>query len=529
MLQGLRNASQGWAFRIFLGLLIVCFVVLWGVSDIFQFGGTSNGVVATVGSKKISTRQFAEALRRELITLKTRDDLDSIKAQLKGVVLGKLLREALFDLEADNLGLVVTDEQVKQEIRQIKGLQDEDGSFDKQRFNIMLRTMEMSEQQYVDLLRGELRRQQLISALFTGISVPTAMVKPLAAWRHETFLVDFTVISPDNIKTIPTPSDQETKAYYEKHPTKFTEPESRDLTVLHFNAQMLLAKVQLTDEEITKGFEDQQSEFAVSIPTEAEKALVLQTLKKEKVATKLFELSTQIEDNLAGGAKLAEIAKKFDLALMKLSNVKQDGTFTSKSPTDFNQNLISAVVKEGFANSADAEISLIEAQDSNYIGVQVEQIRPAALKPFQDVQSQVIKAWQQEKRLELTQQLAEKIVQQINQGASFAQLANANNLQLKPKVKLSRSSTEYAAEIPDELRKQLFEAKAQTAVFAPSPSGYSIAYLQKIIPVEASETELNELKNRINSMLADDIGNQLLVTLEKKYKIEINERMLKQI
>ena len=78
MLQGLRSASKGWGFRIFLGLLVVGFVLMWSTEDISKMGSGNGSMVATIGSKQISVRQFTDALRTQMSQFKSREDIETI-------------------------------------------------------------------------------------------------------------------------------------------------------------------------------------------------------------------------------------------------------------------------------------------------------------------------------------------------------------------------------------------------------------------------------------------------------------------
>ena len=533
MLQRLRTASGGWGFRIFLGILVVAFIVLWGASDGLRFGGGDTRTIATVGSKKITFLEFGEALGQALMAFRgaERADLERIKEQLKPEVLNKLLRNALIDQEADNLGLVVTDAQVRDAIRATKEFQDEDGEFDKDRFHWMLRSTGVSEKRYVDILRNELRRRQLLSAMLGGVSIPSEMVTPVYSWRNDQHLVDLVEVKPGNVVNLAPVSEQKINDYYESHKADFTKPEHRDLTVLLLNEGVILKGLQLSAEEIAAGFEEHQAEFSSGVPTAKEREKLVQMLKQGKASAKLFELSTQIEDALAGGATVEEIASKHNLPTFKISSATQAGSFDTSSATNkLGKKLRLSIIKEGFASSLGGDTGLVEVADNNYVAVRVDKVIAPELMLLKDVRPRITKALDADRRQKAMVQLAKQMVEEINVGKPLAQVAKAHKLSPKSNLTVSRSGKEHSAALPSAIRQKLLDSKAKTAVLgSSSDGGVVVAYWHKMTPysINASNADWIKLRDKMDLMLANDVFFQFLVALEKKYKVEVNERLLK--
>ncbi len=79
-------------------------------------------------------------------------------------VLNRLIDESLLDQYARELGLSISDEQVKQAIFQTQAFQT-NGKFDNQRFSGIVAQMGMTTDQYAQALRNQLTTQQLINAI----------------------------------------------------------------------------------------------------------------------------------------------------------------------------------------------------------------------------------------------------------------------------------------------------------------------------------------------------------------------------
>ena len=118
MLEGMRKVSQGWAGRIFMGL-IMAFIslsfVVWGVGDIFRgFGG---GKVAEVGKTEISTDAFRNAYQTQLQAMQrqARRSITNDQARAMGLdrqVLNRLISEAILDERVREMGLALSEQEI---------------------------------------------------------------------------------------------------------------------------------------------------------------------------------------------------------------------------------------------------------------------------------------------------------------------------------------------------------------------------------------------------------------------------------
>ena len=119
---------------ILFGLLILSFAV-WGIGDIFRTD-TTVAAVATVGDTEIDQNEFSRALNREMNNLRriSRGQIDFAQAQALGIVdqvLQDLITRALFQEQASEMRLLVTDAQIKQRIRDEPSFQNHLGDFER--------------------------------------------------------------------------------------------------------------------------------------------------------------------------------------------------------------------------------------------------------------------------------------------------------------------------------------------------------------------------------------------------------------
>lgn len=117
MLNVIRKQAGSWVVKALLMLLVVSFGI-WGIGDVF-FGGGQNPAVASVGDSEVSSQELSEAFQRAVDGLQRQagtaiDREQAIRLGLMERTLQDLVTRRLIDLEAQKLGLTVTDDTLRQ-------------------------------------------------------------------------------------------------------------------------------------------------------------------------------------------------------------------------------------------------------------------------------------------------------------------------------------------------------------------------------------------------------------------------------
>ena len=201
------------------GMLIASFAV-WGIGDIFRVP-TQIGAVANVGDRPIIGRDYTRALSREINRIGARfgGQLDVEQARALGIpdqVLRQLIGRALFDQKAAELGMIVTDAQIRRLIRREQAFQNGVGEFDPGRFEQQLRVLGFGEDEYIDTLRRDIARQQLTGAVSEGVAVPNQMAEVLYRYRQERRVAQVVTVPKDSITDLPTPDQVAIEAFHKE-------------------------------------------------------------------------------------------------------------------------------------------------------------------------------------------------------------------------------------------------------------------------------------------------------------------------
>ncbi len=266
MLMKMRGAVSKVLIGLLFGVLILSFAI-WGIGDIFR-GGGANTAVAEVGSRAIDQRDFANGYNRELARLRQQfggrlEPEQAVAFGLPEQVLQQMVNRTAVEEQARKMGMAVSDDLVRDRIRNDSGFQNALGDFDRNRFQQVLFANNMTEEGFIAALRGDIQRQQLLQALSGGVSVPTTLSQDLYRYLQEERVAETLMIRNDSITELPEPSEDDLKAVFEDFAAEFQAPEYRALTVIYLAPEDLATEVAVSEEEIALSYEERLSEFTV--------------------------------------------------------------------------------------------------------------------------------------------------------------------------------------------------------------------------------------------------------------------------
>lgn len=265
MLISMREGAGGWIARIFMGVLVLSFAV-WGVADFLN--ANPDVPLARVSGKTITGQQFDSEFRRELQRMQ-RDagaDFDAARARALGLdkeVLRQMIVREIFDRHAAELGLTTPDDIVAESIRQDASFKDSFGIFDRINFGRVLQDNGFTEASFVERVRNEMTRRQLIAAIASGAPPPQSMVEEVLLRYNEQRSVDLMLIPQSAGGNPAKPSSAELETFYKANPARFTAPEMRQLSYLTIKPEDIAAEITISDEELQTEYQARLAEFTV--------------------------------------------------------------------------------------------------------------------------------------------------------------------------------------------------------------------------------------------------------------------------
>ncbi len=252
MLDVMRRGSKTWVAKALMLLLVLSFGI-WGIAG--YTSGVGSTAAVTVGETEVGVDAVVQQFRQDLANLRRRGmDLTPQQALQMGL-LGRTLRgivdEAVLKEAVRRYGLTVSDDTLRAEIHKDPRFLDEQGRFDRQRMRDVLARNQLSEDQYVELRRGDMARAALLDPVVGSAAAPKAVVDRLAAYQSErrtgTLLrVNANALTLDDA----TPDDEALKATYDANLPQFTAPQYRTFSTLVVTTEDVMDEVTVPEEDI---------------------------------------------------------------------------------------------------------------------------------------------------------------------------------------------------------------------------------------------------------------------------------------
>lgn len=388
-------------------------------------------------------------------------------------------------------------------------------------------------------------------------------------------------------------SDDEINTYYKEHIEEYEQPEKRHvlqmafeneddakkakaelagkdfMTVAKENGQSeedtdfgAVAKSDLSDEladvvfSLAKGQVSQPAKINGSwqilkvteiepaniMPREQADAQIKKTIQEERAYDGSYELMTKLEDKLGAGATLQEIANSFDIALTKVKNLAEDGSFYSaltysalkeaKNLTeDGSSDAVNAdiaelvknkdVIDAAFSYNA-GEVSQTIEGDDGLIVVEINKIHESHIQPENDVIDKITALWKDSEKVSVTQELADNINHDLESGDALNEVAARYNLPVMKTMPITRGET--FADLNFDEMKTLFSADKNEVKVLQKGDDYLIAETSAVYDDSAAlgKEEKDFLKQALQIEISQELSDALLHGYAKDYKVEVN-------
>lgn len=257
---------------------------------------------------------------------------------------------------------------------------------------------------------------------------------------------------------------------------------------------------------------------------------------QDKKSTKIDEIRTKIDDAIAAGQKLEDVAKSMNLDVQIVENINAQGKSEDGTPVFNKQNgLQQEIVEKAFATEQGMDSGFVDVPGKGAFVLCVNKVNQAHALEFSDIKEKIEKDWKTEQQLDEASKLAATIASESKSMNELVSHATKNNLQLSTghsfnKLEIMKNNRKSADVFPAQLAEKAFTLAPETAIAGQNEKGgFTVVMLQKNNPPKATEKEKQNLKNNINNMLQEDISSSTVNAMKERHNIEINQEMLSQM
>ena len=379
MLEDIREKSQGLTAKIILGLIILTFAV----AGVGSYSNSADTSVATVNGEAISQQAFDKAYQAQRGRMAQQfgemfDTLSSdanYMANFRQGVLDNLINEKLIDQSSDKLAIRVSDERLKETIRQMPEFQV-DGAFDNNRYLAIINQAGFFQSSdFRDYLRVEMIRRQFSQALVaTEFNLPY-QEKLQQALQNQTRDIQFATIAAEQFSKGIELTDEEVNAYYLANQTRFENKEKVKVDFISLNVSDIAKEITITDEDVEKNYQENLASFTKTEQRRISHILIEFNDGNDAVAK---EQAEAVINRLDQGEDFAVLAKE----------VSND-TYSGENGGDLEW-LEPGVMEESFDSAALAlvnvgETSSLVKTSFGYHILKLTDYKKETIKPFDDV------------------------------------------------------------------------------------------------------------------------------------------------
>lgn len=246
-----------------------------------------------------------------------------------------------------------------------------------------------------------------------------------------------------------------------------------------------------------------------------------------KAADGMVKLRQQIDDQIAGGANLDEIAKTQNLPIKQVDGIDAQGTDAAGKTIEALPRQ-SAFLSEAFQLGTEAEPQIIDTTDGGLIVLKVQAIQPAALKPLDEVKAQVVAALIERARAEAASERARQIAERVRSGGDLAREAAAMGANVQLSAPLSRGGQPAERSFSPAVLSALFAAqKVGDVVSGPAASPAGGAIVAKLSGIEQPDPALiarqqDQTAQQLAGGMTQDLVAQYKQMLQKDIGVSIN-------
>lgn len=614
MLTAIRNSLNHWIVKGLFLLLIAAFAV-WGIED-FVRGGGADRSVATVAGEKVPLAEATDAFQREVSQLRRSfggqfEPTEEVRRAIAEGTVARLVALRAISAEAAQRGVVVTDEALRQTILAAPGFQGPDGRFSRLQFESFLRNNGLTEGRFLDLLRGDLARQQLVGSVRAGAAAPQVLARAVHAFHAEQRVADLVELPLMAAPAPPEPTEAQLARFHENNPDQFSAPEFRQFDLVLLSPEDVAREIRLSDRELREAYEERRAEFATperrriaqaavpdreaahaiaeawragadfaAIATQAQAAggsalelglidrsgLPLPELAEpafaapagtvtdpvqspfgwhvlhvaaieparepsfeaakdelarivalERAADQIYARANRIEDSIAEGIPLTEVARRHELRLIQATMDAEgrgpDGNRIELGPEA--GEIIPAVFEARIGETS----RLSETRGGVFYAVRVGSVTPPALRPLAEVEREVRAAWERAERRRAMEEQAAALLAETRAGRPLDEVARAAGWSPRRSEPFTRDVRGGA--FPPQLAAALFALKRGEATMIETGSGFVVAAVAEIIPGAAEVPAIAARRQELAEALAGDLEAQFVQALRDRADVRI--------
>ncbi len=244
-------------------------------------------------------------------------------------------------------------------------------------------------------------------------------------------------------------------------------------------------------------------------------------LAQEEAAARIAEETDAIDDLIAGGASIEDVASEtfLELGVISLNAQSDEGIAADQ-----------AFREEALLAGAGEDRDLNDLSDGIFV-LRVDEIVPPQLQPLEDVRADVESAWAVSETTSRLLDLGASLKERIDAGELLSEIAAELDLTIVEEAPIGRN--DIVEDTPPAFVQDIFTAEQDEAVVVEDAGSVLIAMVTDIIPAEPGDEALDGQSGMISAQLETGTANDLFTYftrgLQEEAGISVNQSLINNV
>jgi peptidyl-prolyl cis-trans isomerase D len=480
MLTSIRKATTSLLAKILIAIIILPFL-FWGMGDAFSTG--NQNVVVTIDSEKVSAQNFVEYVNRLNLTEQQRSTIS--KTDLLDKILSDYVGKKIIALEIIDQGVSLNNQSLKKILTADETFK-KDNKFSRTEYEKFLLESGISAPVFEQNIAEQEKKRQLLTFLSEGFNLPE-------------FLIEQEYANENQIKTI-----------------QYLELDS------------LYKNYSVPEEEITKTYESNKNLFTQDFKKINYVELLPNNLTGQKEYNEsYFKKIDEIENAILDGGKLNNFVKEFNLSLVVLNEVnrlKKDKA--GKDITEIDNDLFIKIFNSRVLNKPE----FINISNKYYLSEVLSVNKITRTLEDKEIKAAIVSQLKTKHIIEENTKIIKDMSKGIFNNEQFQKFSKDNNLEIKKKtIKDIKNQTIFNSGMIKEIFK-VNDGNFQLITDSLLTKNYIIlAEKTEKLPFDKNIKDYEKYKTKAKFSLANQIYSTFDETINSKYDVKINEKVLSRI
>ena len=463
-----RKFSESFVCKIILAVLAISMILAFGVGNVFDAFQRKSAAISVSG-RSVSMDSLLRAFQDNVAQMQRRMGGRYISTQVAiaqgwvEMTIAQQIDQILKEEMRDDLGVVASDEAVRNYLTANPNFKTMSGQFDRRLFEAYLRQMNLSERAFLDKLRQEVAYHHVADAVQAVSSVPAVLQKALYGYENEKRSLSLVRIDSTQVPVAQKPSQKDLESYYEQMQDDLFSPEYRNLSTLEVSPQTLSSLISVSEEDIKAAFDARKE--ALSTP---EKRRVLQLIVQEEATAQAFAKDATGANFISQAQKVKE-ADASDLGYVSAAELLED------------------LSEPLFAAKVGTIVGPIQTELGWHVLVATD-MKKAHKVSLDQVRAELTKELKSARAYEILYETSQKIDEILAEGQDLATAAKAVSLPVKkwPAVTGEGETTKGSTELPAEILATAFNLQeGETSTPIAYQDGFIFVRVDSVKPAQA--------------------------------------------